>query len=47
MKLPRTYGVHTLQITQWKKVALERLPKLLPGRRRSKEKEEETLQAAL
>ena len=41
------YGVHPLQITQWKKVALEGLPKLLSSRRRSKEKEEEALQAAL
>ena len=34
------YGVHPIQITQWKKVALEALPKLFSSRRGSKEKEE-------
>jgi transposase-like protein len=40
-------GVHPLQITQWKKVALEALPQLLSSRRRTKPKEEEALKAAL
>jgi putative transposase len=41
------YGVHPLQITQWKKVALEGLPTLLSSRRGRKSKEEEALKAAL
>ena len=41
------YGVHPLQITQWKKVALEGLPKLLSSRRGTRQKEEEALKAAL
>ena len=41
------YGVHPIQITQWKKVALEALPKLFSSRRGSKEKEEEALRDAL
>ena len=40
-------GVHPLQITPWKKVALEGLPTLLSSRRRAKHKEEEALQEAL
>jgi putative transposase len=40
-------GVHPLQMTQWKKVALEALPQLLSSRRRTKPKEEEALKAAL
>lgn len=41
------YGVHPIQITQWKRVALEALPKLFSGRRGSKEKEEEALRDTL
>jgi len=41
------YGVHPLQITQWKKVALEGLPTRLSSRRGTKHKEEEALTAAL
>jgi transposase-like protein len=41
------YGVHPLQITQWKKVALEGLPTLLSSRRGPKQQEEEALKAAL
>ena len=40
-------GVHPLQITQWKKVALEGLPTLLSSRRSTKHREEEVLKAAL
>ena len=40
------YGVHPLQITQWKKVALEGLPTLLSSRRGTKSKEEEALKAS-
>ena len=35
------YGVYPPQITQWKKVALEGLQKLLFRRRRNQEKEED------
>ena len=41
------YGVHPLQMTQWKKVALEGLPTLLSSRWGPKQKEEEALKAAL
>ena len=41
------YGVHPLQITHWKKVALEGLPTLLSSRRSTKPREEEALKAAL
>lgn len=41
------YGVHPLQISQWKKVALEGLPTLLSSRRGTQSKEEEALKAAL
>jgi hypothetical protein len=41
------YRVHRRQITQWKKVALERWPRLLSNRRGTKGKEEEALKAAL
>ena len=46
-ELAAEYGVHPVQITQWKKVALEELPQLLSNRRGSKSKDEEALQAAL
>jgi putative transposase len=41
------YGVHPLQMTPWKKVALERVPTLLSSRRGPKQREEEALKAAL
>jgi putative transposase len=40
------YGVHPVQITQWKRVALEALPDLFSSRRGAKHKDEETLKAA-
>jgi putative transposase len=41
------YGVHPVQITQWKRVALDALPAIFSSRRGAKHKEEETLKAAL
>jgi putative transposase len=41
------YGVHPLQITQWKKVALAGLPTRLSSRRGPKHQEEDALKAAL
>jgi transposase-like protein len=41
------YGVHPIQITQWKKTALEELPGLFSSRRGTRHKEEEALKAAL
>jgi transposase-like protein len=46
-ELAAEYGVHPVQITQWKKVALEELPKLFSSRRGAKQKDEEALRAAL
>jgi putative transposase len=46
-ELAAEYGVHPGQITQWKKVALEALPKLFSSRRGAKEKDEDALKAAL
>jgi len=46
-ELAGQYGVHPVQITQWKKVVLEELPRLLSRRRGGKSKDEEALQAAL
>jgi transposase-like protein len=46
-ELAADYGVHPVQITQWKKVALEALPKLFSSRRGAKEKDEDALKAAL
>ena len=46
-ELAAAYGVHPMQITQWKRVALEELPKLLSSRRGTKSKDEEALKAAL
>jgi hypothetical protein len=36
-----------MQITQWKRVALDELPKVLSNRRGTKSKDEEALKAAL
>src|SRR5215475_10225017 len=41
------YGVHPVQLTQWKCVALEALPDIFSSRRGAKHKEEEALKAAL
>ena len=46
-ELAAQYGVHPVQITQWKKVILEEVPTLFSSRRGAKPKEEEALQAAL
>jgi transposase-like protein len=46
-ELAAAYGVHPVQITQWKKLALEELPEIFSSRRRTKHKEEEALKAAL
>jgi transposase-like protein len=46
-ELAAEYGVHPMQITQWKRVALEELPKALSNRRGTKSKDEEALKAAL
>jgi transposase-like protein len=46
-ELAAQYGVHPVQITQWKKVLLEEVPTLFSSRRGVKPKEEEALQAAL
>ena len=47
IELAAEYGVHPVQITQWKTVVLEELPKVFSSRRGAKSKEEEALQAAL
>jgi transposase-like protein len=46
-ELAADYGVHPVQMTQWKKLALEELPKIFSRRRGAKSKEKETLRAAL
>ena len=46
-ELAAEYGVHPVQITPWKKVVLDEVPKLFSSRRGSKNKEEEALKAAL
>ena len=46
-ELAAEYGVHPVQITQWKKVVLEEVPKLFSNRRGAKAKEEEALKAAV
>jgi transposase-like protein len=44
-ELTADYGVCPVQITQWKRVALEALPDIFSSRRGAKHKEEETLKA--
>src|SRR5918995_1684164 len=46
-ELAADYGVHPVQITQWKRVALDALPDIFSSRRGAKHKDEETLKAAL
>ena len=41
------YGVHPVQIPQWKRVALDALPDIFSSRRGATHQEEEALQAAL
>jgi transposase-like protein len=45
-ELAAEYGVHPMQITQWKRVAWEELPKVWSTRRGAKAKDEEALKAA-
>ena len=46
-ELAAEYGVHPVQITQWKKVVLDEVPQLFSRRRGAKAKAEEALKAAL
>ena len=46
-KLAAEYGVYPVQITQWKKVVLEELPKVFSSCRGAEVKEEAALKAAL
>jgi putative transposase len=46
-ELATEYGVHPVQITQWKKVLLEEVSTLFSSRRGAKSKEEDALKAAL
>lgn len=41
------YGVHSNQITQWRKRLLEELPDIFSKKRQKKEKDSEELQAEL
>ena len=45
-ELAAAYGVHPVQITQWKQVALAELPKMFSSRRGATHKEEAALTAA-
>jgi transposase-like protein len=46
-ELAAEYGVHPVQITQWKKVVLDELPQIFSSRRGARPKAEEALKAAL
>ena len=46
-ELASMYGVHPVQVAQWKKQAAEGLPELFIGRRAASEQATETLQARL
>ena len=46
-ELAMEYGVHPVQISQWKKVIQEEAPRLLSSRRGRQHKDEEELKAAL
>jgi transposase len=46
-ELAAEYGVHPMQITQWKRLALEELPTRLSRRRGTKPKDEDALKAVL
>jgi putative transposase len=46
-QLSNEYGVHSNQITQWRKRLLEELPDIFSKKRQKKEKDSEELQAEL
>jgi transposase-like protein len=46
-ELATEYRVHPVQITQWKKMVLEEVPKIFSSRRGTKQKDEDALKAAL
>lgn len=46
-ELATEYGVHPVQIAQWKRVVQDEAPQLLSSRRGRREKDEEELKAAL
>ena len=46
-ELASEYGVHPAQISQWKRVVQEEVPRLLSSHRERRAKEEETLNATL
>ncbi len=46
-ELAAEYGVHPVQVTQWKKVVLEEVPQRFSRRRGATAKEEEALKALL
>ena len=46
-EIASSYGVHPVQVAQWKKQALAELPQLFAHRRAKAAQEEETLRAAL
>lgn len=46
-ELATAYGVHPVQITQWKRTLQEEAPRMLSNRRGRQEKEEEALKASL
>ena len=46
-ELAAEHGVHPVQITPWKKVALEELSKSFSSRRGTKQQDEDALKAAL
>ena len=46
-ELALEYGVHPVQISQWKRAVQDEVPRILSSRRGRREKEEEELKAAL
>ena len=46
-ELASEYGVHPVQIAQWKKMAVEELPQVFGKRERKQMKADESLQGAL
>jgi len=44
--LASAYGVHPVQISQWKRAVQDAVPRIVSSRRGRREKEEEELQAA-
>ena len=45
--LASEYGVHPVQISQWKRAVQDEVPRIFSSRRGRREKEEEELKAAL